>query len=296
MPVVQISDAIFNEPQFRSRKVLENWLTQAVGPHCMHLEACLDHARKALALCPLEGRGYVHVAELSFLWASDRAAERACVEQAMRVRPFDGAVLYAAGNQALLSGNEPLWREYLKRAFRCGRQQQRILADRVAAAPPECLPVVVDDILKEFRPNLENAEFLHKICVSHCSPEQLTPLVQYLAEAAEAEATAANDVATAGRYWLRAADYRGRLHNDAKALQCARNALQCTPGEFPVHYALGRSLLSQSQFAEAELHLRWCLQRVPNNKNLEYLVLEAMKGRTDRERRSAKDGEKNLTR
>ncbi len=179
MPVIQISDAVFNEPQFRSREALQKWLPIAVGPHCVHLEACLDHVRRALTLCPLEGRGYVHVAELSFLWTSDRAAERACIEQAMRVRPFDGAVLYAAANQAILAGNEPLWREYLKRAFRYGReQQQRIISDRVAAAPPEALPAVIADILNEFRPDLENANFLDNICADHCSREEMTPLVR----------------------------------------------------------------------------------------------------------------------
>jgi O-antigen ligase len=297
MPVGQISDAVFNEPQFRSREVLENWLMQAVGPHCVHLEVCLDHARKALALCPLEGRGYVHVAELSFLWATDRAAERACVEQAMRVRPFDGAVLYAAGNQALLSGNERLWRDYLERAFRSGRQQQqRILADRVAAASPESLPVVVADILKEFQPDWENASFLHNICASHCSPEQLASLIQYRAKTAEVEAAAAEEVATAGRFWLQAHGLHRQLHDDVSAIRCARNALQCSAGDFSVHYALGQSLLGQSQFGEAELHFRWCLQRTPNDKNLAWLVREAVKGRFDQERRAAKEGETNVTR
>jgi len=297
MPVNQISDAVFNEPQFQSREVLMEWLSRAVGPHWVHLEHCLDHVKKALALCPLEGRGYIHVAELSFLWTSDRAAERACVAQAMRVRPFDGAVLYAAGNQALLSGNEPLWREYLKRAFRCGRQQQqRILADRVAGAPPECLPVVVEDILREFQPDLENARFLHNICANHCSREQLAPLIQYWADTAETEAAASNDVEEAAGIWLEAHELHRQLHNDAKALQCARNALQCAPGEYNVHYQLGLCLLGQSQFAEAELHLRWCLQRTPDDPNVENQVREALKGRFDQQRRAAKEGEKPVTR
>jgi O-antigen ligase len=297
MPVVQISDAVFNEPQFQSREVLEEWLSRAVGPQCVHLRACLDHLKKALVLCPLEGRGYVHAADLSFLWTCDRAAKQACVEQAMRVRPFDGAVLYAAANQAILSGDEPLWRAYLKRAFRYGReQQQKILADRVAAAPPDDLPAVIVDILNEFHPDLHNADYLNRLCKDHCTPQQLAALVRYRAEAAEAEAADANDGEIAAPLWLEACDLQHQLQNDAQAMQCARNALQRDPGEYRAHYELGRSLLNQSQFVEAELHLRWCLQRTPNDAHVEDLVRAALKGRLDQERRAARPGESQVTR
>jgi O-antigen ligase/tetratricopeptide (TPR) repeat protein len=287
MSVIQLSDAVFNEPQFQSRAALAAWLPQAVGPHWVQLERCLHHVKKALALSPLEGRGYIHVAQLSFLWTSDRAAERACVEQAMCVRPFDGEVLYAAGNQALLSGNETLWREYLKRAFHCGRPlQQRIMADRVAGAAPECLPAVIADVLREFRPDLENAAFLHNLCATRCPAEQLTPLLQYRADVAEAEAAALQS-SEAAVVWLQAHYLYCQLHNDADALRCARNALQWAPGKPEVHYHLGMCLLRQSQFAEAELHLRWCLQRAPNDKNLESNTREALRGRIDEQRRAA---------
>ncbi|MFZ1932557.1 MAG: O-antigen ligase family protein [Thermoguttaceae bacterium] len=297
MPVLQISDAVFNEPQFQSREALAEWLPRAVGPHCVHLLACLDHVKKALTLCPLEGRGYVHAAELSFLWTSDRAAGRACIQQAMRVRPFDGPVLYAAANQAILTGNESLWREYLRRAFRYGReQQQRIISDRVAAAPPEGLPAVIADLLSEFRLDLENANFLDSICANHCSPEQLAALTRYRVERTEAEAAAADDAENAAQLWLAASDLYQRLQDDARALQCARNALQRASGEYRVHYELGTCLLRQSQFAEAEVHLRWCLQRTPGDPSVECYMREALKGRLDQERRAAKEGEGQVTR
>ena len=179
MPVLQISDAVFNEPQFQSRKALKEWLPRAVGPHWVHLQACLDHVRKALA--SVRWKDAVTSTSPNYRSSGLPTARPGglCVEQAMRVRPFDGAVLYAAANQAILVGNEPLWREYLKRAFRCGReQQQRIIADRVAAAPPDGLPLVVADILHEFRPDRENANYLYSICVNHCAWEQLAPLVR----------------------------------------------------------------------------------------------------------------------
>ena len=166
----------------------------------------------------------------------------------------------------------------------------------MAAAPPEALPAIIADILNEFRPDLENANFLDKICANRCSPDDLAPLLRYRAETAEAEAAASDDAQTAARLWLTACGLHCRVQNDAKAVQCARNALQCDSGEYGAHYELGRCLLSQSQFAEAEIHLRWCLQRTPNNLNVEAQVREAMKGRLDQERRAAKEAETHVTR
>jgi O-antigen ligase/tetratricopeptide (TPR) repeat protein len=296
MSLIQIGDAVFREPQFRSREALMEWLPRAIGPHWVHLKQCLAHARQALALCPLEGRGYVHVAELSLLWASDRTAGRACIEQAMRVRPFDGDVLYAAGNEALLAGDEPTWREHLKRAYRCGRrQQQQILSDRVAGTPQELLPLVVADILREFQPDLLNARFLYNLCKDRCSSEQLTPLVVYLADAAETQATAMNN-AEAVEVWIEAYLFRSQLHDETAALRCVRGAVQCDPSNHNARYHLGLCLLRQSQFTEAESHLRWCLQRTPDNQALEDSVKEAFKGRLDDQRRAGNENTRSMSR
>lgn len=289
MSLIQIGDAVFNEPRFRSRDALMEWLPRAVGPHWVHLTSCLDHARRSLYLCPLEGRAYVHVAELSLLWSLDRTASAACIEQALRVRPFDGEVLYAAGNQALLAGNEPLWRARLKQAFRWGLAlQHRIIADRITGSPQDSLPLVIDDILREFQPDLENARFLRGICANRCSPEQLVPLTRYCANVAETEAAATND-ADAATVWIEAYALRNRLQEPEAALRCVRKAVESDPGSYNAHYHLGYCLLQQSHFVEAEKHLRWCLQRTPNDRMLESHVREAFKGRLDLERRAAKN-------
>jgi O-antigen ligase/tetratricopeptide (TPR) repeat protein len=296
MSLIQIGDAVFNEPQFRSREARMEWLQRAVGPHWSHLSPCLEHARKALFLCPLEGRSYVHIAELSLLWAADRAAARTCIDQALRVRPFDGEVLYAAGNDALLAGDEPRWREYHKRAYRWGRpQQRRIVSDRLASTPTESLPLVIADVLREFQPDLEIARFLYAGCESRCPREQLAPLIGYCARAAENEAAAMSG-SEAANTLVMAHQFHKQLGDNEAALRCVRTALQCDSGSYSAHYYLGRCLLSQSQFAEAETHLRWCLQRKPNDKGLEEIVREAFKGRLDDERRAAKENSQPITR
>ena len=114
-------------------------------------------------------------------------------------------------------------------------------------------------------------------------------------DTAESEAPAKNN-ADAANVWVEAVELYNQLHDDAAALRCARNALQCDAGNYNAHYHLGLCLLGQSQFAEAESHLRWCLQRTPNDGTLENNFREAFKGRLDQQRRAAKEDAQPLTR
>ncbi len=291
MSLLQISDTVFNEPQFRSHEALMEWLPRATGDHWIHLEKCVEHARRALTLSPLEGRAYVCLAELSFLWSPDRTAAHAFIAQAMRVRPFDGNVLYAAANMALLEGNEPRWREYLRQAVLCGPQLRRqIMNDRVAGAPPEKLPAVVEDILREFKPGLADAKNLYILCKSRCQPEQLAPLVRYRIERAEAE-TQALPNAKASEVWLEASQLRRQLGENAEAIQSVRNAVQCDSDNFNAHYHLGKCLLDAESYAEAEAQMRWCLQRKPKSEAVQNGLRQALRGRLDDERRAAKSSD-----
>ena len=136
---------------------------------------------------------------------------------------------------------------------------------------------------------------MQNLCEKRCSPEELAPLVQYRADAAEAEAADLKSGADTADLWIEAQRLHFQLHHDAEAVRCANNALQCDPGNYNAHYCLGLSLLGQSQFAEAETHLRWCLQREPSNRAVETNLREALKG-LDQQRRAAKENEDTLTR
>ena len=157
--MADIRDAAIKS-QFASREALVDWLSRAVGKHWVHLEQALYHTRKALTLCPLQGRGYVYLAELSFLAGADDAGTRTCIEQALRVRPFDGAVLVAAANEALRAGDAEQWLDYSKRAFRRGRrQQQQLIGGLVASTPTESLPAMIEFVLRDLQPDLEGSAF-----------------------------------------------------------------------------------------------------------------------------------------
>jgi len=184
------------------------------------------------------------------------------------------------------------WLKYLKRAFCSGRRQrQQFIGDMVALTPTENLPGLIDFILREFQPDLESLRFLHATSAKRCPIESLAPLIRYRAQKAEADATAVSSC-EAATLWIEAQRLRSQLHDDVEALQCARNAVQCDPGNYEAHFQLASCLLNQELFAEAESHLRWCLQRTPRNQGVELKLREALKGRLDSPRRAAAEGER----
>ena len=228
MSLPNVRDAVL-QSQFPSRDAMLQWLSRAVGEHAGHLQKASWHARQALRQCPLQGRGYVYLAELCFLDGGLRPSAQACVDQALRVRPFDAAVLYAAANEAYLAGDPAKWLEYAKQAFCRGRIQQRQLtADLIAHAPAEGEGPMIDFLLREFQPDLEGVRFLYSVCAKACRPEQLTAVRRAWAEKAEDEAQRATDT-EATTLWVEAQHLRVQLNEGPRALQCCREARKNQP-------------------------------------------------------------------
>jgi tetratricopeptide (TPR) repeat protein len=285
MPLAHVRDAA-EQSRFASRAELVEWLSRAVGEHWSELQRCLDHARSALRLCPLEGRAYVYLAELSFLDGGGRPGRRAMIDQALRVRPFDGDVLYAAANEALLAGDAAGWLDYARRAFHCGpRQQRRIINHLVEATADERLPALADVVLREFQPDLRGLRLLYTACAKRSTAEQMAPLARRLAESAEAEAAATGGAAAVG-LWLEARSLYARLGAGGDAVRSAESAVRCDPNNYQAHYQLAVELLKLRSFADAEAHFRWCLQRKPDDRSAAENLRAAVKGRLENQPRS----------
>jgi tetratricopeptide (TPR) repeat protein len=298
MPLAHISDAAtqaIRGGMFPTRQSLTDWLSAAIGPHWRHLECAMDHARKAVTLCPLEGRAYLALAELSFLNGDDGRLHRACIEQALRVRPWDGAVLFAVAEEAALAGDHSRSLDYAKLAFRSGENQRRqILQKYAAGTASEELPALAESVIREFQPDWRTLQFLYDLCAARCPPQAMASLARRTAEAAEVEAAADN--AHAVELWLAAQLIYTQLGDHARATQCAQNALRRDPSNYDAHRRLGWCLLNQQQYAEAETQLRWCQQRTPSNQSLEEALRAAIKGRLDSEHRAASEPKEELRR
>jgi tetratricopeptide (TPR) repeat protein len=282
MPLPMIREAAIHA-HFPSREALDAWLARSVGEHCKYLDLALRHTRRGLALCPLEGVGYLYLAELCFLEGRDPAtAKPAYVAQALKVRPFDGTILMAAGNEAVLAGDIEQAVDYWRRSYRCGRIHQRQLLARLAGrARPEHLQDEIAFFLNTFEPDLTMLRRMDQIYGRIAQSEQLVELRRRHAEAAAAEAKRLKGE-SAGVVWLEARLQYVKLGDHARAVQCLRNALARDPNSYKVRYRLAIGLADQRQYAEAEKHLQWCLARRPGDPQLQGKLREIMRRRLER--------------
>ena len=280
MSLVNVRDAVL-QSRFPSPEAMVAWLSRAVGNHWTHLQRAPFHARQAVMSCPLEGRAYIYLAKLDFLNDRGGPSMQNYVEQALRVRPFDGAVLYAAAGEAYLAGDSAKWLEYAKRAFHSGRPYQRqLMADLIHHTAPAGMPAMAAFLLREFQPDLAGVRFLAAACAEQCGPEQLVPLRRCWAEMAENEARTTKEPDSVGP-WLESSRVYLQLNEATHALDCARHAVKSDPNNYPARYELAACLIEQKEFAEAETHLHWCLQRSPNDRAAETKLKQALQGRLD---------------
>ena len=88
---------------FKSSADVMQWASAALGPRYELLVGATKHAHRAMALCPLQGEGYLPMVQFAFLDGpqAEPLARAAYMKQALAVRPYHGDVLRTAGVVAL---------------------------------------------------------------------------------------------------------------------------------------------------------------------------------------------------
>ena len=278
MPLSQIREAAIVS-NFDSRQALDEWLARAIdGPHHQYPRLSLEHARRGLSLCPLHGEGYVYLGETGFLEGPRNSDNAAYMEQALKVRPFDGTVLFHVGRTIVLAGEMERGLEYWRRSYGCGRANQRQvivwLAGRVV---PDSLGEDASLMIEVFKPDLYGLRYMYSRYRQLALPEQLTPLLAALGEKATEEARLASEesrMEEAAEYWLEAMTMHVEMDDYDGGIDCAKEALGCNPHDFRARYKLGCLLADRGRLAEAEEHLDWCFQRRPDHIPLKNRLME----------------------
>ncbi len=260
LDVRQVREAVLAS-RFPSSAAMFDWLRRAFGPRCRHLQATWRHAREAVSLCPLLGQAYLCLADVSFLEGPAAIDTTAYVEQAIRARPLDGRVLFAAGQEAFLTGDHERALGYWKGSFRCGRQHQRrllqALGDRVAA----------DELLQTFEPDRAAMEVFREYYVRRQRPEEMRVMWRHYAEAARQRAEGLRGAAAAAE-WMAAAGACHQVNLAAERLQCLQQAVRCDPANYDARRDLALALLAGESFDAAEEQLTWCLRQKPDDAPL----------------------------
>ena len=274
MTLPQIQDATLNS-RFESGEALRTWLNAAFGARSELLYRADAAARRAVVLCPLQGEGYVLLGELSFVRGVDRNTVDAFFDQALRVRPHDGDVLYEIGEQRLLSGQLAAALDIWQRCFADRGPHQMKIAYLLAGRIPA--PMFLD----KFSPDWETLGEIWARYRLLGQADDLEPLLKYSATAAERETVDVRDVKTL-RIWYALAGMYADVERLDESLACLERAYACNPRHYGVRFALAGALMKAGRFDEAESHVRWCLARRPEQKSLSAALVEIARQKQQR--------------
>jgi O-antigen ligase len=272
MNVAQIRDAA-QASSFTSVADLHRWLSCAFGPDVELLEQALAHARRATELCPLAGDGYVYLAELSFLNNDAQFGIEACIDQGLRVRPYDRNVLLAAGQRALIEGRRDLAIEYWSRCFNTpGSHQKKITYHLAASGMPAA------EFIHYLKPDWQTLRDIWAKYRQFGSQPDLDALLSYSLDRTRQETADSRGIRRASIWFWQAGLYADANRND-ESLRCLQQANACDSRQFFIRRALAQALKAAGRMAEAEPHYRWCLARRPEDKNLSNSLAEISRSR-----------------
>ena len=276
MDVRQVRDAV-SASHFKSVAARDEWLSRAFGARRGHLDAAAWHARRALASCPLQGEAYLYLAELSFLDGPSAPDKAACIDQALLVRPFDGAILFAAGQEAALDGDSSRAWQLWRASFQAGSTHQERLINALAGLIPAAT------LIDMLQPGLAGLERIVAYYRQHPSGDNLLVTLERMPRRGARGPCQDGQTSRRGLDSMppmpivdRAAlGARGR---HAEAIRCLREAVRCDPLDFDARLLLGSRLLESKDYGEAVTTLQWCLQQNPRDRTAQRDLERAMDG------------------
>jgi O-antigen ligase/tetratricopeptide (TPR) repeat protein len=283
MPVTAVRDAA-NNGGFKNQEEMHRWLDRALVGRANLLRKAYIHAEAAVNLCPLQGEAYLYLSSLSFL-APEKPSELSLIDQAIRVRPYNGEVLFEAGRQYWLKGEYEkglvLWKSCVRRS---GSHLFK-LAFMLSNTTPSRI------FVEELNPGYEAIEIALKQYQRFGTREDMIVLCQHAkAEATKAEEAGEEPPAMIAKRWRHASETLRSVDQFDEALACAKHALELAPYDFWIRLEIANALRSVELFSEADPHIRWCLARRPDIRYLSQWLEESAKRRTevDHNRRSRK--------
>jgi len=279
MSIDQIRDAAIAS-QFRSSKELRLWLQQAFGEDYRLLYQAHYHSKRALHFCPLHGAGYLQLAKLAFLENRSQDAIHAYIDQSLRVRPYQGSVVFEAGRQRMLLGEvEQAFKDWQQIYRDAGVHQLKIIQLLAGHLPANVF-------IGFFNPNWQTLRHVWKSYLAQGTAEDWQLLLAHAKRAALLEAPQKTP-REAAYIWNDLAKMQTHMEKPEDALHSIEYAYKAMPNVFWVRHTLGQKLLQAEKYKQAEPHLRWCLARQPQNESLQKKLVRATKNRLPRSVSSA---------
>ncbi len=270
MSIDQIRDAAIAS-QFSSAQELRQWLRQAFGKDSDLLYQAYFHTRKSLQLCPLQGQGYLYLANLCFLTGHGQEAISAHITQSLLVRPHDGRVLFESGRQALLMGQGEKAFDLWSKVFHDPGPHQLQIIKLLGAHLPASV------FLETFQPDWHILPYVWRWYKQIGSDGSQQAIMHY-AKLLAAQECPEYPTGKAASIWLSVAKMQQTLNHQDSALVSLKLAYEADPSRYRIRRTYGQALLNSQQYRLAELHLRWCYFRKPIDTKLHKALAMARNG------------------
>ena len=266
MTLAQIRDAVIAS-EFESKDALNEWLQRAFPSNHKYLNAALRHTRRALLLCPLQGHGYLYLAELAFLDGGNQHIQEVCLQQALTVRPYEPQVLFVAGRDAWMSGEIEQSVAFWRDAFHRDEVYQQRIIDLVIDSVPASF------LVENFQPDFAALQRLKDQFNERKStrPDDYDVILRSYAQAAIDQSKQLKGK-KAIYHCLYARGAYDELHDPESAYKCLQAALKVDPNSYRARYGMAVWLFKQERFSEAAPYLTWCHNRKPRDETLKQMV------------------------
>jgi tetratricopeptide (TPR) repeat protein len=261
------------EAEFETGQELHEWLTRALGENVKDLYRAVHTARRALRKRPLRSEPYIVLTETAFLTGLDPTEFEAIIDQAVRLRPHDPNVLFAAGLLADDSGdNESAWRMWGHAAALDSTITQQLVYRFVDRIPPT-------ELLHQLKPARHMYWTLYVTYGQAERPEAQKAVAVHFADRhrealANEESGSASDWYAYARLLLTASD-------NVNAVACLKRAVELQPDDLSTRQLLAETMIAERMFEEAHSELRKLRKRLPDNKRIIDLLAVAETGLTN---------------
>lgn len=254
---------------FTSYEDTVEWVSAAFGERGDYLTRAHRHATLAKNLCPLAGRPYLALAELSLFSPPVERDNVALIDQALAVRPFYGPVLFEAGRLSQQEGLEEQARDLWRRCCRYPGSQRQTLVALVCG-----LGVPAENFLAEIEPPAGVFAVAARFYARFGRPSDLAALADYGTRIANdtGQQSTGRDVS---RLWISIAQLYEQLGRPEKAISAAESARRLAPNDFWIRYRVAQLLIELGLPKEAAAHVRWCLARRPDMTHLRRALVTA---------------------
>jgi len=258
MPVTQIRAAVYSGG-FLDATAVQNWLANpgVMKPLLPLVRASLEASRKALACSPCFCGAWLTQADLCFIESPDTSLPDYYIERAKRVQPHSADIVFAEGYHAWNNGNVEEAVEYWRTIFADHRSEQRRILELTT---PSFTP---SQMVQFFEPD---SQTMYLIALAYVRAEHpaKAEAVQLLAD------LTLNDVPhiefeKQERALLNAFAMVSRHGEAEDALEFIELASQTRSDSPPLRKAYGQFLYRQKEYAKAESHLAYYLDRVSHD-------------------------------